>query len=221
MMLAEPWELGPKPQCHISQWGRWGWFYGSFRRPGWLKWLKYQWLRELRVLRLDCRCWCESRASKAQQEKTGTQTTANGGDWAAPYSHKARQEGKSFKLCAPADMACNSPLVMKIDIFLLKVLLPAPNVTNLSEVPEAFRPTEWLSEVIPRKAPYYPQMGDEVMYFRQGHQLYLNAVRAKNVYEVGPRSEPWARQTIRVSYIMWDGTAILCLCSFWTPSVAN
>lgn len=77
---------------------------------------------------------------------------------------------------------------------------PAPNVTNLSEVPEAFRPTEWLSEVIPRKAPYYPQMGDEVMYFRQGHQMYLNAVRAKNVYEVGPRSEPWARQTIRVSH---------------------
>jgi len=103
---------------------------------------------------------------------------------------------------------------MKIDIFLLKVLLPAPNVTNLSEVPEAFRPTEWLSEVIPRKAPYYPQMGDEVMYFRQGHQLYLNAVRAKNVYEVGPRSEPWARQAIRVSHIMWDGTAILCLRSF-------
>ncbi|KDR09153.1 hypothetical protein L798_01269, partial [Zootermopsis nevadensis] len=78
-----------------------------------------------------------------------------------------------------------------------KVVLPAPNVTSLSEVPEAFRPTEWLSEVIPRKAPYYPQMGDEVMYFRQGHQLYLNAVRAKNVYDVGPRSEPWARQTIR------------------------
>jgi len=83
--------------------------------------------------------------------------------------------------------------------FVLKVVLPTLNMTNLSEVPEAFRPTEWLSEVIPRKAPYYPQMGDEVMYFRQGHQLYLNAVRAKNMYEVGPRSEPWARQTIRVS----------------------
>lgn len=87
-----------------------------------------------------------------------------------------------------------------------KVGRPAPNVTNLSEVPEAFRPTEWLSEVIPRKAPYYPQMGDEVMYFRQGHQMYLNAVRAKNVYEVGPRSEPWARQTIRVSQTSTSAT---------------
>ncbi|XP_069680733.1 bromodomain and WD repeat-containing protein 3 isoform X4 [Periplaneta americana] len=78
-----------------------------------------------------------------------------------------------------------------------KVVPPPPTVTNLSEVPEAFRPTEWLSEVIPRKAPYYPQMGDEIVYFRQGHQLYLNAVRAKSLYELGPRSEPWARQNIR------------------------
>ena len=77
--------------------------------------------------------------------------------------------------------------------------ISSPSTTNLTEVPEAFRPTEWLSEVIPRKAPYYPQMGDEVIYFRQGHQFYLSAVRAKNVYEVGPRSEPWARQKIRVS----------------------
>jgi bromodomain and WD repeat domain-containing protein 1/3 len=81
-------------------------------------------------------------------------------------------------------------------------------VTNLPEVPEAFHPTEWLLEVIPHKAPYYPQMGDEVMYFRQVHQMYLNAIHAKNVYEVGPRSEPWARQTIRVSQI--STSAIFC-----------
>ncbi|XP_049806710.1 PH-interacting protein [Schistocerca nitens] len=72
-----------------------------------------------------------------------------------------------------------------------------PAVNNLSEVPEAFRPTEWLSEIIPRKAPYYPQMGDEVVYFRQGHQLYLNAVRNKKLYDLGNRCEPWAKQTIR------------------------
>ncbi|XP_066999443.2 bromodomain and WD repeat-containing protein 3 [Anabrus simplex] len=75
-----------------------------------------------------------------------------------------------------------------------KVIPPPPTA---GEVPELYRPPEWLSEVIPRKAPYYPQMGDEVMYFRQGHQLYLNAVRMKKVYDVGPRSEPWSRQRIR------------------------
>lgn len=70
--------------------------------------------------------------------------------------------------------------------------------SHIIEVPEAYRPPEWLSETIPRKAPYYPQMGDEVMYFMQGHQLYLNAAKAKNVYEIGPRSEPWLKTKLRV-----------------------
>ncbi|XP_058119125.1 bromodomain and WD repeat-containing protein 3 [Anopheles coustani] len=69
-------------------------------------------------------------------------------------------------------------------------------LTRDGEIPEQFRPPEWLSEVIPRKAPYYPQMGDEVVYFRQGHQRYLEAVRAKSVYNLGNRCEPWATMEI-------------------------
>lgn len=69
---------------------------------------------------------------------------------------------------------------------------------GIGEVPEAFRPPEWLSAIIPRKAPYYPQMGDEIVYFRQGHQFYIDAVRNKKVYELGPRCEPWSKMTIRV-----------------------
>ncbi|XP_053988016.1 PH-interacting protein [Hylaeus volcanicus] len=73
--------------------------------------------------------------------------------------------------------------------------LPVPN--GIGEVPEAFRPSEWLTEIIPRKAPYYPQMGDEIVYFRQGHQFYLDAVKNKKVYELGPRCEPWNKVHIR------------------------
>ncbi|GLV31866.1 BRWD3 [Carabus blaptoides fortunei] len=72
-----------------------------------------------------------------------------------------------------------------------------PTKLVMGEIPELFRPPDWLSEVIPRKAPYYPQMGDEVVYFRQGHQLYIDAVRAKKVYEIGPKNEPWARTNLR------------------------
>uniref|UniRef100_A0A182QQ37 Bromo domain-containing protein n=1 Tax=Anopheles farauti TaxID=69004 RepID=A0A182QQ37_9DIPT len=70
-------------------------------------------------------------------------------------------------------------------------------LTRDGEIPEQFRPPEWLSEVIPRKAPYYPQMGDEVVYFRQGHQRYLEAVRTKTVYSLGNRCEPWASMDIQ------------------------
>lgn len=76
-----------------------------------------------------------------------------------------------------------------------KKIVTVPN--GIAEVPEIFRPSEWLTEVIPRKAPYYPQMGDEIVYFRQGHKLYLDAVRNKKVYELGPRCEPWAKTNIR------------------------
>ncbi|XP_017883326.1 PH-interacting protein isoform X2 [Ceratina calcarata] len=73
--------------------------------------------------------------------------------------------------------------------------MPLP--TGIDDIPEVFRPSEWLTEVIPRKAPYYPQMGDEIVYFRQGHQFYLDAVRNKKVYELGPRCEPWSKVNIR------------------------
>ncbi|XP_068153954.1 bromodomain and WD repeat-containing protein 3 [Drosophila tropicalis] len=76
-----------------------------------------------------------------------------------------------------------------------RVLIP-PTAPN-GEIPELFRPAEWLSEVIPRKAPYYPQMGDEIVYFRQGHHRYLEAVRAKKVYKLSHSSEPWNFHTLR------------------------
>lgn len=76
-----------------------------------------------------------------------------------------------------------------------RILIP-PTAPN-GEIPELYRPAEWLSEVIPRKAPYYPQMGDEIVYFRQGHQRYLEAVRLKKVYKLSHSSEPWNFRTLR------------------------
>ena len=50
-----------------------------------------------------------------------------------------------------------------------KVTIPKPGAGGLDRIPESFRPSEWLSEVIPRRTPFYPQMGDEIIYFRQGN----------------------------------------------------
>lgn len=62
------------------------------------------------------------------------------------------------------------------------------------DIPEEYRPSEWLSETMPKKAPYYPQMGDEVMFFQQGYNLYLNAVQNKNIYKVRPAQlNPWGK----------------------------
>ncbi|KAM3955791.1 LOW QUALITY PROTEIN: bromodomain and WD repeat-containing protein [Aphomia sociella] len=64
------------------------------------------------------------------------------------------------------------------------------------ELPEAYRPGEWLTAVTPRKAPYHPQMGDECVYFRLGHQRYFEAVAEKDLYKINPRDKPWERTLV-------------------------
>nr|XP_023019451.1 bromodomain and WD repeat-containing protein 3-like [Leptinotarsa decemlineata] len=65
------------------------------------------------------------------------------------------------------------------------------------KVSEQYRLSEWLSETRPRKSPYYPQLGDEIVYFIQGHQLYLNIVEIKKTYEICIKELPWNKMTIQ------------------------
>lgn len=65
------------------------------------------------------------------------------------------------------------------------------------EIPDEYKPPEWLSEVIPKKAPYYPQMGDEVVYFRQGHERYFEHVKNKKLYALTGKFEPWQQLELR------------------------
>lgn len=72
----------------------------------------------------------------------------------------------------------------------IQVTLPKQQIPE--EVPDIYKPSEWLAEVVPKKAPYYPQMGDEVMFFKAGYQKYVDAVRGKGIYELNRlRSTPW------------------------------
>ncbi|GFR63055.1 bromodomain and WD repeat-containing protein 3-like [Elysia marginata] len=95
---------------------------------------------------------------------------------------------------------------------------PQPAITELDE---RFRPPDWITTVIPRKAPFVPQMGDEVLYFRQGHEQYLQAVERKKVYEVDPeKNQPWhkipnlrAHELVKIVGIKWliIPTRLCCL----------
>ncbi|KAI9551492.1 hypothetical protein GHT06_021825 [Daphnia sinensis] len=61
---------------------------------------------------------------------------------------------------------------------------------------KCFQPSDWLSSTELRRLPFYPQIGDEIIYFRQGHELYVNIVKQKKLYEVNPSSLPWSKQKI-------------------------
>ncbi|KAF0296758.1 PH-interacting protein [Amphibalanus amphitrite] len=77
---------------------------------------------------------------------------------------------------------------------------PAPAAATSSaqqQLVDTLAPSAWLSEVLPRKTPYFPQMGDELIYFRQGHQLYVEAVKRRKIYDIRPQNLPWVKQVLR------------------------
>lgn len=82
---------------------------------------------------------------------------------------------------SPADSDVNAKKIGPKGIKKIPLL---PN----GEIPDEYKPPEWLSEVIPKKAPYYPQMGDEVVYLRQGHERYFEHVKNKKLYQLSGRS---------------------------------
>uniref|UniRef100_A0A8C4XQ37 Bromodomain and WD repeat-containing protein 1 n=1 Tax=Falco tinnunculus TaxID=100819 RepID=A0A8C4XQ37_FALTI len=58
-------------------------------------------------------------------------------------------------------------------------------------------PPVWITDTALRRSPFVPQMGDEVIYFRQGHEAYIEAVRRNNIYELNPHKEPWRKVVLR------------------------
>ncbi|EMP31441.1 Bromodomain and WD repeat-containing protein 1 [Chelonia mydas] len=60
-----------------------------------------------------------------------------------------------------------------------------------------YHPPVWITDTALRKSPFVPQMGDEVIYFRQGHEAYIEAVRKNNIYELNPHKEPWRKMVLR------------------------
>ncbi|KAG8450198.1 hypothetical protein GDO86_002729 [Hymenochirus boettgeri] len=74
---------------------------------------------------------------------------------------------------------------------------------NLERIPldpenvNSFLPPLWITDTTPKRSPFVPQMGDDVIYFRQGHEAYINAVRRNNLSIVKRLKEPWKHTILR------------------------
>uniref|UniRef100_A0A3Q2EHC7 Bromodomain and WD repeat domain containing 3 n=1 Tax=Cyprinodon variegatus TaxID=28743 RepID=A0A3Q2EHC7_CYPVA len=62
---------------------------------------------------------------------------------------------------------------------------------------EEWLPPSWIMETVPRRSPFVPQMGDELIYFKQGHQAYVRAVRRAKAYSINIQKQPWNRLNLR------------------------
>ncbi|XP_065677103.1 bromodomain and WD repeat-containing protein 1 isoform X3 [Hydra vulgaris] len=52
---------------------------------------------------------------------------------------------------------------------------------------------EWILSTHSKKFPYFPQIGDEVYYLRQGHKLYVMRVIERNMYEIQDSRQAYCR----------------------------
>ncbi|XP_064008608.1 bromodomain and WD repeat-containing protein 1 [Pogoniulus pusillus] len=73
----------------------------------------------------------------------------------------------------------------------------APTQPVNLEMSYDWHPPVWITDTALRRSPFVPQMGDEVIYFRQGHEAYIEAVRRNNIYELNPHKEPWRKVVLR------------------------
>uniref|UniRef100_A0A8C0NT25 Bromo domain-containing protein n=1 Tax=Canis lupus familiaris TaxID=9615 RepID=A0A8C0NT25_CANLF len=62
---------------------------------------------------------------------------------------------------------------------------------------EEERESQWILDTIPRRSPFVPQMGDELIYFRQGHEAYVRAVRKSKIYSLNLQKQPWNKMDLR------------------------
>uniref|UniRef100_A0A8C5IXF0 Bromodomain and WD repeat-containing protein 1 n=1 Tax=Junco hyemalis TaxID=40217 RepID=A0A8C5IXF0_JUNHY len=70
--------------------------------------------------------------------------------------------------------------------------------TTLHREPsEEWLAPQWILDTIPRRSPFVPQMGDEIIYFRQGHEAYVRAVRKAKIYSINMQKQPWNKMELR------------------------
>ncbi|CAI9561270.1 unnamed protein product [Staurois parvus] len=67
---------------------------------------------------------------------------------------------------------------------------------------EEWLPSAWITDTVPRRCPFVPQMGDEVYYFRQGHEAYVEMAKKNKIYRINAKKQPWHKMELREQELM-------------------
>uniref|UniRef100_A0A672N821 PH-interacting protein n=1 Tax=Sinocyclocheilus grahami TaxID=75366 RepID=A0A672N821_SINGR len=72
-----------------------------------------------------------------------------------------------------------------------------PELQNQGLTLEEWLPSAWITDTMPRRCPFTPQMGDEVYYFRQGHEAYVEMTKKNKIVSINPKKQPWHKLELR------------------------
>ncbi|XP_072912545.1 PH-interacting protein isoform X4 [Hemitrygon akajei] len=65
------------------------------------------------------------------------------------------------------------------------------------ETLEEWLPPVWITDTMPRRCPFVPQMGDEVYYFRQGHEAYVEMAKKLKIIGINTKKQAWHKMDLR------------------------
>ncbi|KAM4693154.1 PH-interacting protein [Discoglossus pictus] len=80
--------------------------------------------------------------------------------------------------------------------------LPVGEMTEQGLTLEEWLPSAWITDTVPRRCPFVPQMGDEVYYFRQGHEAYVEMAKKNKIYRINAKKQPWHKMELREQELM-------------------
>ncbi|XP_071998180.1 PH-interacting protein isoform X1 [Engystomops pustulosus] len=80
--------------------------------------------------------------------------------------------------------------------------LPVAELTEQGLTLEDWLPSVWITDTMPRRCPFVPQMGDEVYYFRQGHEAYVEMAKKNKIYRINAKKQPWHKMELREQELM-------------------
>uniref|UniRef100_A0A8C0ULE3 Bromodomain and WD repeat-containing protein 1 n=1 Tax=Cyanistes caeruleus TaxID=156563 RepID=A0A8C0ULE3_CYACU len=125
--------------------------------------------------------------------------TADAGINLQPPKRQTRQAAR--KICSSSEDE-NMKGAKGLEPKRRKLKQPRKKVSNglLSlegEPSEEWLAPQWILDTIPRRSPFVPQMGDEIIYFRQGHEAYVRAVRKAKIYSINMQKQPWNKMELR------------------------
>ncbi|XP_075718167.1 PH-interacting protein isoform X3 [Rhinoderma darwinii] len=108
-------------------------------------------------------------------------------------SKKERKKGTEEKDASPTK---TKPKERK------KKHLPVSALTDEGLTLEDWLPSVWITDTMPRRCPLVPQMGDEVFYFRQGHEAYVEMAKKNKIYRINAKKQPWHKMALREQELM-------------------
>ncbi|XP_053846465.1 bromodomain and WD repeat-containing protein 3 isoform X1 [Vidua macroura] len=141
-----------------------------------------------------------------QSESSSSDSSSEYSDWTAdaginlqPPKRQTRQAAR--KICSSSEDE-NMKGAKGLEPKRRKLKQPrkkkASGLLSLEGEPsEEWLAPQWILDTIPRRSPFVPQMGDEIIYFRQGHEAYVRAVRKAKIYSINMQKQPWNKMELR------------------------